>query len=235
MPSTQPLVLSHFNRMYAEHIMARLAPGYSMGQAVNEINRIAKETLPSTVQYRWFGQTRNYLQSQSNMMDNFVLALIFIYLILAAQFGSFIQPIIILLSVPASIFGALLTLKLTHNSINIFSDIGIITLIGLITKHGILITSFANQLREEGMEQYQAIIHASGMRLRPIIMTTAAMVLGAMPLVLHGGPGAESRAQIGWVIVGGLTFGTLCTLFIVPVIYTLLQRRIPVKSEQDAS
>ena len=154
----------------------------------------------------------------------FVLALVFIYLVLAAQFESFVDPFIIMLSVPLSMLGALAALKLTGGTLNVFSQIGLITLVGLITKHGILIVEFANQLREEGVERIEAVRRAAAMRLRPILMTTGAMVLGAIPLALATGAGAESRQQIGWVIVGGMSLGTLLTIFVVPTMYTLLSR-----------
>lgn len=155
----------------------------------------------------------------------FGLALLFIYLVLAAQFESFIDPLVILLSVPLSLLGALWALKLSGGTLNVFSQIGLITLVGLITKHGILIVEFANQLREQGANVRDAVQQAAELRLRPILMTTGAMVLGAIPLALATGAGAESRQQIGWVIVGGMSVGTLLTIFVVPAVYTVLARR----------
>jgi multidrug efflux pump len=148
--------------------------------------------------------------------------LVFIYLVLAAQFESFISPFIIMLTVPLAMTGALLALNLTGGTLNTYSQIGLIMLVGLITKHGILIVEFANQLREQGKEKFEAVIEAATLRLRPILMTTAAMVLGAMPLAIATGAGAESRRPIGWVIVGGLMLGTVFTLFVIPAAYTLL-------------
>jgi len=145
--------------------------------------------------------------------------------VLAAQFESFRNPFIIMLTVPLSITGALAALLLTGNTLNVYSQIGLVTLVGLITKHGILIVEFANQLQEKGEEAMQAVIEASVLRLRPILMTTGAMVLGAVPLALASGAGAESRQQIGWVIVGGLLLGTFLTLFVVPTVYSLVARR----------
>jgi multidrug efflux pump len=153
-----------------------------------------------------------------------VLALLFIYLVLSAQFESFIDPFIIMLTVPLSMTGALLALKLTGGTLNVYSQIGLVTLVGLITKHGILIVEFANQLQQRGMSKLEAVVEAAVLRLRPILMTTGAMVLGSIPLALATGAGAESRQQIGWVIVGGLLLGTFFTLFIVPTAYTLLAR-----------
>ena len=154
----------------------------------------------------------------------FGLSLLFIYLVLAAQFESFIDPFIIMLSVPLSMVGALLALKFTGGTLNVFSQIGLITLVGLITKHGILIVEFANQLQEQGVAKLAAVQQSAALRLRPILMTTGAMVLGSIPLALATGAGAESRQQIGWVIVGGMSLGTLLTIFVVPTVYTLLAR-----------
>src|SRR5262249_25330037 len=150
---------------------------------------------------------------------------------LAAQFESFIDPFIIMLTVPLSATGALLALKLTGGTWNVYSQIGMVTLVGLITKHGILIVEFANQLQERGMGKLEAVVESATLRLRPILMTTGAMVLGSVPLALAHGAGAESRHQIGWVIVGGLLFGTLLTLFVVPTAYTLLARTHKSKPE----
>jgi multidrug efflux pump len=158
------------------------------------------------------------------MSFTFVLAIIFIYLILVAQFESFIYPFVILLTVPFAIIGALLTLKLTGGSLNVYSEIGLITLIGLIAKHGILITDFANRERLTGKSIQDSVIDAAKLRLRPILMTTAAMILGAIPLALSSGSGAETRQQIGWVVVGGLLVGTFFSLIVVPVAYTYLAR-----------
>jgi len=151
----------------------------------------------------------------------------FIFLMLAAQFESFIDPFIIIVSVVPAVAGALFVLDLTGGALNIYTKIGLVTLLGLITKHGILIVEFANQLRERGEDKLHAVIGSAVLRLRPILMTTGAMVLGALPLALATGAGAESRQQIGWVIVGGLAFGTLFTLFVVPTFYTLFAGRRP--------
>ncbi|XP_022778572.1 uncharacterized protein LOC111320146, partial [Stylophora pistillata] len=170
------------------------------------------------------GESRRYVAEQANVYLIYGLAVVFIFLVLAAQYESYIDPLIILSSIPLSITGGLLFLWIAGGTMNLFSQIGLVTLIGLITKHGILIVDFANSLRSEGLEKLEAVIEASKMRLRPILMTTFAMVIGAIPLALAAGAGAESRQQIGWVIVGGMTFGTLFTLFIVPAFYLLLSR-----------
>ncbi|HYD17950.1 MAG TPA: efflux RND transporter permease subunit, partial [Patescibacteria group bacterium] len=171
------------------------------------------------------GESREFKQSGASIVLTFALALAFIYLVLAAQFESFVGPFIIMLSVPLSIAGALLALYLSGGTLNIYSQIGLVTLIGLITKHGILIVEFANQTRDhERASRREAVKKAALMRLRPILMTTGAMVLGALPLALATGAGAESRQQIGWVIIGGMGIGTIFTLFVVPVVYSLLAR-----------
>jgi multidrug efflux pump len=172
------------------------------------------------------GQSREFRASSGSIYVVFLMALAFIYLVLAAQFESWRNPLIIMLSVPLSMTGALLALWLSGGTLSIYSQIGLITLVGLITKHGILIVEFANQLRAQGMELFEAVIEASVLRLRPILMTTGAMVLGVLPLAYASGAGAESRHQIGWVLVGGLSLGTLLTLFVVPVAYTLIASRI---------
>jgi multidrug efflux pump len=170
------------------------------------------------------GVSREFKASSGALGLVFVLALVFIFLVLAAQFESFIDPFVILLSVPLSMLGALLAMHFTGGTLNVYSQIGLVTLIGLITKHGILIVEFSNQLRQQGKTVMEAVVQASSMRLRPILMTTGAMVLGAVPLALASGAGAESRQQIGWVIVGGMTVGTLLTIFVVPTVYTLFAR-----------
>jgi multidrug efflux pump len=219
-----PRELNRFNQLRAATITATPAPGYTLGDALAALEAAAAEVLPPTVQIDYGGQSREFRQSGASIVLVFLLALGFIYLVLAAQFESFVDPFVIMVSVPLSITGALATLALTGGSLNIYSQIGLITLIGLITKHGILIVEFANQLREEGREKGEALVEAAILRLRPILMTTGAMVLGAVPLALASGAGAESRSQIGWVIVGGMTFGTLLTLYVVPVAYSLLSR-----------
>ncbi|MCU7879485.1 MAG: efflux RND transporter permease subunit [Candidatus Thiodiazotropha sp. (ex Lucinoma aequizonata)] len=156
------------------------------------------------------------------MMFAFILVLGFIYLVLAAQFESFIDPFIILISVPLAIGGALLALTLAGGTLNIYSQIGMITLVGLITKHGILVVEFANQIQRRGSEKIDAVIEAASLRFRSILMTTAAMLLVAIPLALASGAGAEGRQQIGWIIVVGMSIGTLFTLFAVPVVYSLI-------------
>jgi len=220
-----PKELNHFNRLRAAKISASVAPGYTLGEVLDVVERTAKQTLPPSADFELDGESREFRESGAALYLTFVLALVFIYLVLSAQFESFRDPFIIMLTVPLAIAGALLALNLAGQTLNVYSQIGLVMLVGLITKHGILIVEFSNQLRERGMEMYAAVAEASALRLRPILMTTAAMVLGAVPLAFAAGAGAESRHPIGWVIVGGLLVGTLFTLFVIPVAYTFLARR----------
>ncbi len=225
-----PQSLNHFQRLRAVKITATLAPGTSIDEALKAFDAAAKATLGASAQTGLDGQSREFRASGSEIYFVFVLALLFIYLVLAAQFESFMSPFVIMLSVPLSITGAVFLLWLTGGTLNIYSQVGLITLVGLITKHGILIVEFANQLRAQGQDLMSAVVDSATLRLRPILMTTGAMVLGAVPLALATGAGAESRTQIGWVIVGGMTFGTVLTLFVVPVAYSLLARRAHVEA-----
>jgi multidrug efflux pump len=214
--------LSHYNRMRAATMTAKLNPGYSVNDAAAYLQKLLPTVVNPKIRYDFSGKIKQFMQASSNMLGIFLLALVFIYLVLAAQFGSFIDPLIILFTVPLSMVGALLTLYLAGGSISLYSQIGLITLVGMITKHGILITEFTNKLREQGMDLLEAVVQASATRLRPILMTTFAMVLGSIPLALASGPGSIGRMQIGWVIVGGLTFGTFFSLVVVPVAYSYL-------------
>jgi multidrug efflux pump len=223
--SVSPRELNHFGQRRSVSITANLAPDYALGEAIGFMEAAATRLLPPGYTTELNGTSREFRSSQGALVVVFVLALVFIFLVLSAQFESFVDPLVIMLSVPLSMVGALLALKWTNGSLNVYSQIGLITLVGLITKHGILIVEFANQLREKGMALQEAIVLAASQRLRPILMTTGAMVLGAVPLALATGAGAESRTQIGWVIVGGMSLGTLLTVFVVPTMYSLLARR----------
>lgn len=220
--SVSPQSLNHFNRLRAVIVRAAVTPGYALGEVLAHMQSVAAQQLPDSVQTDLEGQSREFRDSSGSMYFIFAMALVFIYLVLAAQFESWRNPLIIMLSVPLSMTGALLALWLSGGTLSIYSQIGLITLVGLITKHGILIVEFATQLRNEGMGLYAAVVRACEMRLRPILMTTGAMVLGVIPLAFATGAGAESRQQIGWVLVGGLSFGTILTLFVVPAAYTLI-------------
>ncbi len=220
-----PRELNHFGQRRSASITANLSAEYSLGQALTFMDDTAKKVLKPGYATDLAGQSREFRNASGSLAIVFVLALFFIYLVLAAQFESFIDPFIIMLSVPLSMVGALAALQWSGGTLNVFSQIGLITLVGLITKHGILIVEFANQLREKGMDTWQAVQQSAAQRLRPILMTTGAMVLGALPLALATGAGAESRQQIGWVIVGGMSLGTLLTIFVVPTMYTLFARK----------
>ena len=223
--AVSPRELNHFNQRRSVSITANLAPGFSLGEALDFLDAQARELLPSGYATELNGVSREFRSSSGALGLVFVLALLFIFLVLSAQFESFVDPFIIMLSVPLSMVGALLALKLSGGTLNVYSQIGLITLVGLITKHGILIVEFANQRRQQGEAVLEAVRHAAALRLRPILMTTGAMVLGALPLALAEGAGAESRQQIGWVIVGGMTLGTLLTVFVVPTMYSLFARK----------
>ena len=222
-----PKELRRFNQLRSVTISASISPGYALGEVLDHIEQVVDEVLPSTTQTDVNGQSRDYRASSQSLAMVFVMALAFIYLVLAAQFESYRDPLIILVTVPLSMAGALGALYLVGGSLNVYSQIGLVTLVGLITKHGILIVEFTNQLASRGRSRAEAVVEASTLRLRPILMTTGAMVLGAVPLALADGAGAESRQQIGWVIVGGLSLGTLLTLFVVPTVLSFVRDTKP--------
>ncbi len=227
-----PNNLYHYNKMLAVSAEGHLADGVSLSEAIEGLNKVKNTKLPSTIQLSFSGSTKTYLEESSLVIFIYMLALIFVYLILAAQFESFVDPFIIMFSVPFSITGALIVLWIIPDgTLNIYSKIGLVTLIGLITKHGILIVDFANRACAAGKKAFDAVREASYMRLRPILMTTFAMVIGNIPLALATGAGAAARRQIGWSIVGGMLIGTLFTLFIVPIVYFLFSRFRKVNTE----
>lgn len=212
----------HVNQLRAGEVDANINPGYTMGQVVSAIQTIASNTLPSGMQVIFGGDARNMLENNQSLNTIFILGITFIYLVLAALFESFLDPLIILFTIPLCISGALIALKLTGGSLNMYTGIGLVTLIGLVSKHGVLITQFTNQLRSEGMDLSEALVQAASIRLRPILMTTATMVLGAIPLIFATGTDANGREQIGWVIVAGLIVGTFFSLFVVPIAYSFI-------------
>jgi multidrug efflux pump len=223
--SVSPRELNHFNQRRSVSITANLAPDYALGDALQFMDDTARKVLKPGYATELNGVSREFRASSGALALVFVLALLFIFLVLSAQFESFVDPFVIMLSVPLSMVGALGAIQLTGGTLNVYSQIGLITLVGLITKHGILIVEFSNQLRQQGRPVLDATVEAASLRLRPIMMTTGAMVLGALPLALASGAGAESRQQIGWVIVGGMSVGTLLTIFVVPTVYTLFARK----------
>lgn len=220
--NANPPSLFHFNRFKAATISASLAEGKTIGDGVKAMQEIADKTLDESFQTALSGPSRDFAESSSNIAFAFILALLLIYLVLAAQFESFKDPLIIMFTVPLAIAGALLSLWIFGQTLNIFSEIGMITLIGLVTKNGILIVEFANKKREEGLSKFEAVIEAATMRLRPILMTSLATALGALPIALSLGAASTSRISLGIVIVGGLLFSLILTLFIIPAIYTYI-------------
>jgi len=228
-----PKELNHYNRVRSAIISASLVPGIALGQALDDLDKIAQEKLPSDIKRDYAGESLEYKSSSSALYFMFLLALVFIYLVLSAQFESFIHPFTILLSVPLAVFGALLTLYLFGESLNIYSQIGLIMLIGLVTKNSILIVEFANQKRESGLKIIDAVVEASTIRLRPILMTSLATVFGILPIAIGLGAGGESRRPLGLVVVGGMLFSTFLTLVIVPVVYTLLSRFVKTKERTE--
>lgn len=217
--------LQRFNRQRALTITANLAPGYSLGDALTYLEETARQVLPERASLDYKGESRELKDSSSALLFTFGMALLVVYLVLAAQFESFIHPMVIILTVPLAVAGALLGLVLTNGTLNVYSEIGIVMLVGIAAKNGILVVEFINQLRDQGREFRDAIVEASRIRLRPILMTAIATVMGAVPLILASGAGAESRSTLGVVIFFGVSIATLFTLFVVPVFYDLLARR----------
>ena len=219
-----PKELNHYNRVRSATISASLVPGVSLGDVLDDLDRIAKEKLPTGIKRDYAGQSLEFKSSSSTLYFMFVLSVVFIFLVLSAQFESFIHPLTILLSVPLAVFGALLTLAIFGQTLNIYSEIGLIMLIGLVTKNSILIVEFSNQLRARGQSLFDAVIQASIIRLRPILMTSFSTIFGVLPIAIGLGAGAESRRPLGLSVVGGMLFSTFLTLVLVPVVYTLLAR-----------
>jgi multidrug efflux pump len=221
--TVSPKELNHFNRIRSARITANIAPGVTLGEALKDLDAIARTKLPPGIRTDLDGESREFRESSGSLYFLFGFAVVFIYLVLAAQFESFVHPLTILLTVPLAVFGALLTLAIFGMTLNIYSQIGLILLIGLVTKNAILIVEYANQLREkEGLSAREAAARASRIRLRPILMTSLATIFGILPIALGIGAGAASRKPLGAAVVGGLFFSTLLTLFVVPVVYTYL-------------
>ena len=219
-----PQDLNRFDRLRSITILSSLAPGFTLAEALQQLERIAAEELPPEARISYRGQSREFKEASSSLYFTFALALIVVFLVLAAQFESWIHPLIIMLAVPLAVTGGLGALWIAGISLNVYSQIGMILLIGLMAKNGILIVEFANQLRDEGRSVYDAVLEASVTRLRPILMTSIATVCGAVPLAWASGAGAESREAIGWVIIGGVSFATMLTSFVIPALYLILAR-----------
>jgi HAE1 family hydrophobic/amphiphilic exporter-1/multidrug efflux pump len=230
---SSPPQLYHNNRYMSATVSAGLAPGKSIGDGIEAMERIKEKVLDDSFTTDLSGESRDFVESSSNTSFAFGLALLLIFLILAAQFESFIDPFIIILTVPMAVAGALFSLWLFGQTWNIFSQIGTVMLIGLVTKNGILIVEFANQLREQGKSKYEAIIEASESRLRPILMTSLAIALGALPIALSLGAASTSRIGMGVVIVGGTLFSLALTLFVIPAIYLMWSRERKHRPEFD--
>ncbi|MBA4144988.1 MAG: acriflavin resistance protein, partial [Cytophaga sp.] len=229
--SVSPPAIYRYNQSYSATISATPAAGVSLGEAIKEMDGIAKGVLPAGFRTTLAGQSRDYSESSSSLIFAFIFAILLIYLVLAAQFESLIDPFIILLTVPMALTGALLSLWITHQSINVFSEIGIIMLIGLITKNGILIVEFANQRKEEGMSVKEAVLAAAASRFRPILMTTLAMIFGTLPIALSLGTSSGSRTSLGIAVVGGLVFAGVLTLYVIPSVYSYFSRPYVHKAE----
>jgi multidrug efflux pump len=219
-----PRELNHFNRVRSATLSGSLVPGVTIGKALTDLDAIAKRALPAGVRTDLAGDSREYVESSGGLNFLFIVALVFIFLVLAGQFESFIHPLTILFSVPLAVFGALISLFALKMTINIYSQIGLIMLIGLVTKNAILIVEYANQRRARGIDIVEAVVGAAKIRLRPILMTTLATIFGILPIALGLGAGAESRKPLGMAVVGGMVFSTLLTLMVVPVVYSLLAR-----------
>jgi multidrug efflux pump len=230
-----PESLNHFQQLNSATISAVAFPSVTMGKALSTLQNISNEVLPEGYTTDYAAQSRQYIKESSSLMITFIFALIIIYLSLAAQFESFRDPLIVLISVPMSICGAMIFISMGIGgaTLNIYSEVGLVTLIGLISKHGILIVQFANLLQEQGMSKREAVEQAASIRLRPILMTTAAMVLGVVPLITASGAGAVSRYNIGLVIATGISIGTLFTLFVVPAVYMFLADDLSKKAAEE--
>jgi multidrug efflux pump len=220
-----PGSLNRYNRMRAVTITAMLAPGHALGDALDFLETSARELLPPTARIDYRGQSLEYRESSRSMIFSFGLALVIVFLVLAAQFESFRQPLVILTTVPLAVAGALLGLHLAGKTFNIYSQIGLIMLVGIASKNGILIVEFINQRREAGVEFFAAIREGARVRFRPVIMTALATIMGSLPLMFASGAGSESRSTLGIVIFAGVIAATFLTLFVVPAFYQLLANR----------
>jgi multidrug efflux pump len=228
-----PPQLYRYNRFSSATVSAGLSPGYSLGQGLEEMDRIASEVLDDSFRTTLEGESRNFRESSSSLLFAFGLAILLIFLVLAAQFESFKDPLVIMLSVPLAVFGAMLFMWMFGVTMNIYSQIGIIMLIGLVAKNGILIVEFANQRQESGLSKYEAVMGASVQRLRPILMTSISTILGTLPLAFATGEGANGRVAMGTAVVGGLLIATLLTLFLVPAIYMYLSTDRKIRNEKQ--
>ena len=220
-----PGTLNRYNRLRSVTLSASLAPGVALGDALAFLEGVVRESFPDQARIDYQGESLEYKEAAGGLLFTFGLALLVVFLVLAAQFESFVHPFVILVTVPLAVTGALLGLHLTDSTINIYSQIGVVMLIGIAAKNGVLIVEFVNQLRDAGRPFEDAIVEASGIRLRPVVMTTISTVMGSIPLILAAGAGSESRTVLGIVVFSGVTLATFLTLFVVPSFYALLARR----------
>jgi multidrug efflux pump len=216
-----PRGLNHFNRVRASTITAGLVPGFTLGEAIDSLTRIANEVLPKGSSTALAGESRELDESGSSLYFAFLLALLVVFMVLASQFESLVHPFTVLLAVPLAVTGALVTLKLAGATLNLYSQIGMILLIGLVTKNSILLVEYINQLKERGLDTVDAALESGRIRLRPILMTSVATIMGALPIAFGLGAGSISRRPLGYAIVGGVLFSTLLTLFVVPAVYVI--------------
>jgi multidrug efflux pump len=230
---TAPPQLYRYNRFVSANISAGLTKGKTISRGLDEMDKIAKSTLDETFRTALAGDSKDFKESSSSLMFAFILALILIFLVLAAQFESFKDPLIVMMTVPLALTGALIFMWYFNVTMNIFSQIGIIMLIGLVTKNGILIVEFANQRKRAGMNKMEAIKYAAAARFRPILMTSLATILGISPLALGLGEGAQSRVAMGIAVVGGMLFATLLTLFVVPAMYSFISSETKINTDEN--
>ena len=230
---SNPPTIFRFNRYVSATVSAQPATGVTLGEGIAEMKKIAKDVLPENFSSSLAGSSRDFDENASSLVYAFVFALILIFLVLAAQFESYRDPLIVMLTVPLAIAGALISLVVFNQTLNIFSEIGIIVLIGIVTKNGILIVEFANQKKVAGMPLREAVLEAATLRLRPILMTSLATTLGALPIALALGAAAKSRIPMGIAIIGGLMFSLVLTLYIVPALYTLISGKMRIEEEAD--
>jgi multidrug efflux pump len=220
-----PMRLNRFDRLRSITVSAALAPGYTLGEALSYVEKVVKEDLPPSVRLNYDGQSRELKESGGQLYLMFLLAMVVVFLVLAAQFESFLHPFVIMTTVPLAVIGALVGLWMYGMSINVFSQIASIMLVGLAAKNGILIVEFANQLRDRGIEFREAVVEAAAIRLRPVLMTSFCTAFGALPLLLASGAGAESRQAIGVVVFYGVVISVILTLGVVPAVYVIVARR----------
>jgi hydrophobic/amphiphilic exporter-1 (mainly G- bacteria), HAE1 family len=221
--SIGPSIISHYNLFRSVELNGSAAPGSSSGQAINAMETVAQEVLPKGFGYEWSGLSLEEIESGGAAVFIFGLGIVFVFLTLAAQYESYIDPLIIMLTVPLAILGALIAIWIKGTANDVYTQIGFVMLVGMASKNSILIVEFANQLYEEGMSVTKAVVEAGRERLRPILMTAIATIIGAVPLLIATGPGAAARQSLGTAIVGGMCIATLLSLFIIPVLYVVIK------------